>query len=399
MQREFEIARSVSEAALHRELFLGHPHHGKLKQTLPQARLHERPAHLQQMHAHLNARLCAGSLEYHIATVTEFVLFHQSCRRNFRTILLVRHKRPHAIHEPPRKLKLPLQNIHHNHPRRSKRLGDRRAKESNRPAPHHHHALPAPHIRQPIRMHRHRQRLDQHGFVQPHALAQLVAEILGDAEVLAQRPVRRDLLDARGNSARRRREPHALAQVVPALLARAAAAARVARLDGHGVAGRERRHGGPDGGDGAGGLVAHDDGGFGRDLARHAAVVPEVHVGAAAADVGDADEDVMRGGGLRDGARQEAGVVGVVEEEGEVLREGGVNGLCLSSSDNFFFSSLRSWGLGIFGQLVRLVKHSDLNVHTFSSSAGQALSLLMVAVIGWSGGGGGGDDNVRDRRP
>lgn len=76
LQREFEIARSVSEATLHRELFLGHPHHGKLEQTLPQARLHERPAHLQQMHAHLNARLCAGSLEHHIAAVTEFVLFY-----------------------------------------------------------------------------------------------------------------------------------------------------------------------------------------------------------------------------------------------------------------------------------------------------------------------------------
>ena len=74
----------------------------------------------------------------------------------------------------------------------------------------------------------------------------------------------------------------------------------------------------------AAGFVAHDDAHGGVDGFADAAVLPEVDVAAADADVGDADEDGVWGGEGGDGGVVDGGVVGGVEDDGGVVH--GVDG-------------------------------------------------------------------------
>jgi len=120
-----------------------------------------------------------------------------------------------------------------------------------------------------------------------------------------------------------------------------AAAAAVPGLDGHMVAGREGGDRGPDGGDGAGGLVAHYYWGRGGDLAvADAAFRPEmylwgldwdgmrgkgrgrgIYVTATDADEGGPDEDIVGVLQLWNWAVFEAGVACAVEEACGILRK------------------------------------------------------------------------------
>lgn len=104
---------------------------------------------------------------------------------------------------------------------------------------------------------------------------------------------------------RTRGKLHSRTQIVGAALTVAAAPARAARLNGHRRAGLEAVDGGADGVHGAGGFVAHGQGLGVRDVdAVDAAVVPEMHVAAADANVADADDDVGRIGGVVEGGER-----------------------------------------------------------------------------------------------
>lgn len=97
-----------------------------------------------------------------------------------------------------------------------------------------------------------------------------------------------------------------------------AATARVSGLESDAVADLEVRDLGADLDDGTGGLVAEDHGVLDDEVA-NGAVNPVVHVGAADARVVYGDEDIVGGAELGLGALSEGDIVGLVEDEGEVL--------------------------------------------------------------------------------
>lgn len=150
--------------------------------------------------------------------------------------------------------------------------------------------------------------LDQRALLERHGVGQLVAEVGGRGPEAGQGAV----VGGRGG------EAHLGAQVVVAAEAGGAAAAGVAGLEGDAVAGLEGRHGGAGAHDGAGGLVAEDHGGA-HDEVADAALLPVVHVGPADARVVHGHEDFVLALEGRDRAVDEGDIVGLVEDEGEVL--------------------------------------------------------------------------------
>ena len=91
---------------------------------------------------------------------------------------------------------------------------------------------------------------------------------------------------------RRRRKHRVRAQIVRAGSAVVAVAAGDARFDGDAVADLDVLDRGTDGGDGAAGFVAEDDG-RGEDEVADAAALPVVDVGHADAGLGDADDYIV----------------------------------------------------------------------------------------------------------
>lgn len=182
------------------------------------------------------------------------------------------------------------------------------AEQADGPGAHHDHGLPRGNGGLPDDVHGDGEGLDQRALLQGDGLGELVAEVGGGGPEAGQCSV----------IGGRRGEPHLRAEVVVAAEAGGAAAAGVAGLEGDAVAGAEGGDGGADLDDGAGGLVAEDHGVL-DDEVPDGAVLPVVHVGAADAGVVHGDEDVV--GGLQggEGAGGEVHVMGLVEDEGEVL--------------------------------------------------------------------------------
>lgn len=106
---------------------------------------------------------------------------------------------------------------------------------------------------------------------------------------------------------------HVRAQVIGAALAVCAGPTRIGGFNGHRHAGLEGLYSGSDGVHSGRGFVAHGQGVGSRDVfAVNAAILPEVHVAAADADVGDADYDV-------------SGICGSVEGWDRVVLDFGVS--------------------------------------------------------------------------
>lgn len=173
--------------------------------------------------------------------------------------------------------------------------------------------------------------LDHGALLERDVVGELVAEVGRGAPQAGKGAVDR----GRGG------EAHLRAEVVVAGAAVVAAAAGVSGLEGDAVTGLKVVDVGADLDDGAGGLVAEDHG-LAQDKGADGAVEPVVDVGAADAGVVHGDEDIVGGleGGLGD--LGVADILGLVEEEGEVLGQvsdgfvvggpGGDGRLTLSSS-------------------------------------------------------------------
>lgn len=266
---DFVVARPISKGTVHVQFLLGHGQDGEADDRLPQSCLHTGPSRPQDMDGRDDGALRARSLNHRVRAQAQAVLLDQPPRILLGRDTEIRLERPGAT-EPPGELELMLEQIH-----RHDRLGPIQSREcrtqqadSARPKHDDTLRLGGPHVNHAHGVCGHGQRLRQHALLQRHPRRQFVAQIARDLEVLGQRAV---------GVRRTGGELHVRTQIVQALLAARADAARLARFDGDVVAWREVRHGRADGVDRPGRFVAHHEGLFwGDGLAVDSAVGPEM---------------------------------------------------------------------------------------------------------------------------
>ncbi|TKW55741.1 hypothetical protein CTA1_10678 [Colletotrichum tanaceti] len=306
---ELVVARAVAEAAAGRHLLEAQGHDGEVDVGLAHAALDVGAAHADDVQAGLDGRLGAAGVDDGVGAGAEPALVDQGAG-----VLLGRDaarqvgvRRGQVAGE----VELGLDNVDADDLCGAKGAGDGGAEQADGAGAHDDDGGAGGHAGLLGDVDGDGQRLDERALLQRDVVRQLVAKVGGRDPEAGEGAV----VGGRGG------EAHLGAEVVVAGEAVGAAAARVARLEGHAVADAERLD-----------ALAHLDDGAGRLVAEHhrvldhevpdGAVLPVVHVRAADARVVDGHEHIV---GLRDRGDRALGeldVVRLVEDEGEVLRAG-----------------------------------------------------------------------------
>lgn len=294
------------DSHLYVELFGAQSHDGEVDVGLAHSRLHIRPAYPNGMERSLDARLRSGSINDCIRAQAQPALLIDSLRGLLRALLSGHHGMCRRV--LLRKREALLVDIHRHHLARAVRLCNRAAQQADWAGSEYHQSITRLDPRLSHHVHGHTERLHYCTLFQARAVRQLVAKVLGQRVVLGEGAIK-------GWSGCER---HVGAQIVFALFAAHAHAARNPRLETDAIANFESGDFVAYGSDDATGLMAQHHGRL-DDKVADGAMGPVVHVGAADAGVFDIDEDVVRGVEFGDGAVFEGDVVGFLEDEGEVL--------------------------------------------------------------------------------